>query len=480
MDSVSNIMDKQLVYTFLSIATTQDTSSGKKVPVDGMKLISAMAHKYGVPVTWVIDAHTAQEASPILTQGHEEHGDDIILQIEVSRVFGESGIPESKAEEIVVLRQRLPEFIRSEQEKVKEILNWAEPKIILADLKSEALVEILEELECVGLLDYNWTPAPDSSKRRNTSESPSPDESLSPAEGCPWGFFYTSRENYDAPAQSAGGLVGAAIASLDLNSVFHTGNSKIFSAEINAIRSAGLYADKNFNYPIALLDEYLKNCSWNRFVSFIQQQSAYEMEYANYEEYDSGTIRDIAEILEDLFRTVSTNPEIQSLSLSQAIDRYKREFEYTESLCMIFDGIVPPHIEINYFVPPEPRQKPPYPFMFFYYDRSCQMIFKEGEMTPVEMRNYFRPPFESKHYIEKEMPSISHFRPSRDRDKLILEFEIESVKRMPYGLAIWDDHSMFNLVSTNALQVKWIGDYLLFVRVDLEEGLNRIEVSLSI
>ncbi len=268
--------------------------------------------------------------------------------------------------------------------------------------------------------------------------------------------------------------------SLDLNSAFHTGNPQVFSANPGALRKSGLHLDEALNYPRALLDEYLKNCSWNRFVSFIQQQPAHEMEYANYDEYDSGTIREIADILEGVFREAESNPNIQALSLPQAIQLYKNEFQYTESCYMVFDGIVPPHVEINYFVPPEPKQKPPYPFTFFYYDNECQLIFKEGEMTPVEMKNYFRPPFESTHYVEKEMPSISNFHPSRDRDKLILEFEIESVKPMPFGLVIWDDHSMFSLVSTNARLVKWIGDYLLFIRIDLEEGLNRTEVSLTI
>ena len=147
---------------------------------------------------------------------------------------------------------------------------------------------------------------------------------------------------------------------------------------------------------------------------------------------------------------------------------------------MVFDGILPINTEINFYVPPEPKQKPPYPLTFFYYDRECQLIFREGQMTPIEMRNYFRPPFESRYYLEKEMPSISSFQPSRDRDKLIMEFEIESIKQMPYGLAIWDDHSMFGLVSANVRTVKWIGTYLLFIRTDLEEGLNRVEISLTI
>lgn len=430
-----------------------------------MKLIAALAHRHGIPVTWVVDSNSVQESKAVLTQGHRECDDDVILQIDVSRVFEESGsVPESKAEEIVIFRQRLPELIASEREKVRELLPWTDAGIIAPDLKSEVLIEILEEMGCIGLWDYRW---------RGTEEDAG-------ESGFPWSFFYASREHHDAPAQSAGGLVAVEGTSLDLNSVFHTGNPHIFSADPGVLRMSGLHLDEGINYPGALLDEYLRNCSWNRFMSFVQQQPAYEMEYANYDEYDSGTIREIAGILEGFFQAAKSNPDIQALSLSQAIQLYRREFEYTESCYMVFDGIVPPHVEINYYIPPEPKQKPPYPFTFLYYDRECQLIFREGEMTPVEMRNYFRPPFESKHYLEREMPSISNFRPSRDRDKLILEFEIESVKRMPYGLVIWDDHSMFSLVSTNARLVKWIGDYLLFVRMDLEEGLNQIEVSLVI
>ena len=147
---------------------------------------------------------------------------------------------------------------------------------------------------------------------------------------------------------------------------------------------------------------------------------------------------------------------------------------------MIFDSIIPSGIELDYFVQPEPNKKQEYPLTFFYYDSECQIVFREGQMTPIVVRNYAQPPFESKHYMEKEIPSISNFYPSRDRDKLVMEFEIESPKRMPYGLAVWDDHSMFNLVSTNARSVKWIGNYLLFMKVDLEEGMNKIEVTLAI
>ena len=110
-------MDGQLLYTFLSLATSRDTPSGKVVPVEGMKLISALAHRHGIPVTWIIDSHSVQESRSTLLQGHQECGDDVILFIDISRVLEDSGTtPASKAEEIVVLRQKLPEFVISERE----------------------------------------------------------------------------------------------------------------------------------------------------------------------------------------------------------------------------------------------------------------------------------------------------------------------------------------------------------------------------
>lgn len=467
-------MDGQLLYTFLSLATSRDTSSGKIVPVEGMKLISALAYSHHIPVTWIVDSYSVQESRSVILQGHQECGDDVVLLIDVSRALRESGVasPASKAEEIVILRQNLPDFITSEREKIKEMLPWSEVNVITTDVKADVLIQILEELGCIGLWGYDWNPA--------VPASTPPDDSLPQPGGCPWSFFYASGEHYDAPSQSAGGLVAVESTALDLNAVFHTGNSRIFSADSNSLRRSKLCSDEDVSYPKALMDEYLRNCSWNRFVIFPQQQAAREMEYASYDEYNKGTIGHIADILGVFFREVESNPDIQTLNLPQAIELYKREFEYTESCYMAFDSIVPPHIDIDFYVPPEPEQKPPYPFTFFYYDRECQLIFQEGQMTPVEMRNYFRPPFDSRHYAEKEMPSISSFRPTRDRDKLILEFEIESIKQMPFGLAIWDDHSTFSLVSTNARLVKWVGTHLLFIRMDLQEGLNRVEVSLTI
>jgi len=457
-------MSNQLLYTFLCSTKVCETRHGKVVPLDGIRLVAALAHKYGIPVTWVVDNESVEAAKDIINQGHIEYNDDLVLMIEPFSVLKEVTAP-SKAEELVILRQRLPEFIRLEQSKIKRLFPWTEARIIGASQKSSVLIQVLEEMDCIGLWGYRW----------EDSEA----DSIADG-GCPWSFFFASRNHHNIPSPYSGKLVAIQDTSIDLNSVFYTGNSHIFSSVPSYLRRSGLCKDDNSDYAKSLLDEYLINLPWNRFLIFTQYQPACDMEYDSYEVYDKGIIASTARIMEVFFQEVVSNPQIDPMTLSQAVRIYAHEFDRTESSYMIFDSISSSQADIDFFVPPKPKSKPPYPLTFFYYDSECLMIFREGQMTPVEVRNYIQPPFESRYNIEKEIPFISAFRPSRDRDKLIMEFEIESVKQMPFGLVIWDDHSMFNLVSTNARSVKWIGTHLLFVRVDLREGMNLIEISLAI
>jgi hypothetical protein len=456
-------MNDKLFYTFVCSTIPL---KGKPVPIEGIKLISALAHKQEIPVTWIVNKESVNEIKEIINQGHSEFKDNIILMIDPSIIFRETGIvPASKAEETVILRQRLPEIIASEQERVKKALPWADAKLVGTDFKTPALVQILEELNCTGLWGYHWEGA---------------DADDIGDKGCPWSFFYASKEHYNATSPYSSKIVAVENSSLNLNAVYYTGNHNVFSANPKSLWRSGLCKDKDESYSRAILNEYLKNCLWNKFLIFIQQLDACDMQYTSYENYDGGTIAGLADITDSFFQEISSSEQIQPLSIPDAISLYKSEFGRTESCSMIFDNIIPQQIELNFFTPPDPKKKHPYPLTFFYYDSECQIIFREGQMTPTEVRNYIQPPFESKHYIEKEIPSISKFHPFRDRDKLIMEFEIESAKRMPYGLAIWDDHSMFSLVSTNARAVKWIGTYLLFMKIDLDEGLNQIEVTLAI
>jgi len=458
-------MDNKLIYTFLCSILPRYPQHIGLTPVEGAKLISALAHKHGIPVTWILNSECVQEVKDVISMGHSGFGDDVVIMIDPTVIFKEAGItPSSKAEETVVLRQRLPELVISEQNKVKSAIPWTEAKVIGSDFKTSALIQVLDELECTGLWGYRW---------ENEGADGVGDK------GCPWSLFFASKDHYNIPARHDG-IVAVETSSLDLNAVYYTGNPQVFSANPKSLWASGLCTNKDDSYGKALLNEYLRNCSWNRSLFFAQELNAYDMEYARYKVYDSGTIAGLANLTDSFFREVESNEQIQPLSIPDAITLYKSEFQRTESCCMAFDSIVPQQTEVNYYAPPEPKRKHPYPFTFFYYDSECQIIFREGQMTPVEVRNYAQPPFESKHYLEKEVPSISKFYPFRDRDRLIMEFEIESAKRMPYGLVIWDDHSMFSLVSTSARSVKWIGTHLLFMRLELDEGMNQIEITLAI
>lgn len=459
-------MSDKLIYSFICDTNTQTNGGNKEVSIEGSKLISALAHKYDIPVTWLIEPISFSPIAGLINDGHIDHGDELVIFIDQALVFERDNFfPSSKAEEAVILRKKLPDLIRNQYDRVNSILPWAELKVLATNIRSPIFVETATNLGANGIWGYKWSYL-DEMKVINTT--------------CPWGFFYISTEHDGIPSSHMHGLVGAQFSSLDLTSSYYTENPSIFSPIPSYLHRSGLCRVDNYRYAKDLLGEYLNNLGWNRFLTFVQCQSARDLEYDSYITYGKDTIRDIVNIIEFFFNEVRSNSQIEVMSLPQAIEEYRREFSYTEPCCLAFDGILTSQDEIDYFIAPKPKNRPPYPLTFFYYDHECQLIFREGQILPVEVKNYLYPPLDSRYYIEKDIPSVISFRPARDRDRLIMEFEIESTKKMPFGLAIWDDHTPFRLVSTNARFVKWIGTYLLFVRANLREGMNLIEITLSI
>ena len=118
--------------------------------------------------------------------------------------------------------------------------------------------------------------------------------------------------------------------------------------------------------------------------------------------------------------------------------------------------------------------------LFSYYDAECQLVFEEGKIEPIQVTNYISPPVSSPNGAEVNLPQIEQFRPSRSRSQLRMQFTLESAKAMPYGLAVWGNHDGLTLATSNAQEVTWLGNRLLFVRVNLQVGKNEIEVVLTI
>jgi len=78
-DLLKNEKKGKLIFTFASLAFTIDSDWGKGVPKEGMERIAKVAHKYNIPVTWLIDPGSGRVMKNKLDEWHKKYGDDIAL-----------------------------------------------------------------------------------------------------------------------------------------------------------------------------------------------------------------------------------------------------------------------------------------------------------------------------------------------------------------------------------------------------------------
>ena len=69
-----------LVYTFVSYAAHYDTEWGKGVAIEGINRTAELAHRYGIPVTWIVNGRSVPVLAERIRDWHEKFGDDVILQ----------------------------------------------------------------------------------------------------------------------------------------------------------------------------------------------------------------------------------------------------------------------------------------------------------------------------------------------------------------------------------------------------------------
>ena len=208
-------------------------------------------------------------------------------------------------------------------------------------------------------------------------------------------------------------------------------------------------------------DCYAANVEWNRLLAYIQRIDPVEVASLTPEQLDK---------LDTYLAYVSETPDTQILSLPDVVRSCQEAGEQTQPTFLLDEA----KLEGGKVSTDSDKS------IFSYYDAECQLIFEEGKVEPVRVTNYISPPVSSRNGAEVNIPQIEQFRPSRSRSQLRMRFTIESTKAMPYGLAVWGNHDGLTLASSNAQEVTWLGDQLLFVRVNLQVGRNEIEVVLTI
>jgi len=122
----------------------------------------------------------------------------------------------------------------------------------------------------------------------------------------------------------------------------------------------------------------------------------------------------------------------------------------------------------------------PWPKTFLHYDRGAQMMFVEGKVEPVCIRNYARPWKAGEYFAEPDIPRARLIRNTQHAWSREIELEVTAPRPMPYGLALWGDYSLYHIEHAPGLvEGKILSPELLFLRYDFTEGANGIKVFLE-
>ena len=403
-----------------------------------MRRLAEVAHKHGIPITWGIGATSARSFAADLTEWHASHSDEVMLMVDIAPIWGSGTDSDDliqSAEHIVTMREKLPDYISSEKERVQRAIEWANPIIAGAGQKNHVLLYALAQIGFTGLWGYGWDDEGD--------------------EGCPFGCFFPSVDRHNFCGASTSGIVGIPHTSLLPTQAPH-GSEKTEDTDFQTQILNGA-AQQRF-------DCYAANATWNRWLAYIQRIDPVEVASLTEEQLDQ---------LDTYLGYVSEAPETQIMSLPDVVCAYQDVGEQMQPTFLLTDAKVESEGE-------EEASTDSGKSIFSYYDAQCQLVFEGGKLEPIQVTNYISPPVSSRNGAEVNLPQIEQFRPSRSRSQLRMQFTVESAKAMPYGLAVWGNHAGLTLASSNAQEVTWLGDRLLFVRVNLQAGKNEIEVVLTI
>ena len=215
-----------------------------------MRRLAEIAHKHGIPITWGVGATAARSFAADLTEWHTSHGDEVMLMIDISPVWGSGTDSDDlgrSAEHIVTMREKLPDYISSERARVQRAIEWANPFVAGAGQKNHVLLYALAQIGFAGLWGYGWDDGED--------------------EGCPFGCFFPSVDKHNFCGVSTSRVVGIPHASLlptQLHESAETEGTDFQSQILNGAAQRGF-------------DCYAANAAWNRWLAYIQRIDSVEV-----------------------------------------------------------------------------------------------------------------------------------------------------------------------------------------------------------
>lgn len=431
----------KLIFTFVSSTHEKDRGTGLRVPEDGIHKLADLAHKYDIPVTWLIDVETGTTMQEELNEWHDTYGDD--LGVSLKEGAGEI------------------------RESLRELFPWSEVSIIAETSHEGDETQVAQENGFSTIWGSCWEQVGiDGITDR----------------GAPWGLFYVSEDNYKIPSRSKGGIISGEWTSRDLLKSLHTGRPTTYSSDPNDVARAGICTGDDIEYWKTLFDNYIRNISNNEFVFFQQHQEAHEMENNRYIQiYTPEEIDETEEMLDRFFAYVKSYEElVEFKTLPEAVELYKTHYEETAPSVMLFDDA-----EVKapiFWYGRESTATGPWPQTLLYYDKDCQMAFIEGGFMPVMLRDYInrRTLNDPEYYHEYYQPDFDLDIPWEDVELSEVPIRIQSRKAMPYGAAFWYDFEKYRITQVDGAElIGPIEQKVALLRLNLEEGENWITVHLE-
>jgi len=428
------------MYMFASTATRHEKG---KTCLDGMRLLADTLHPLGVPITWIMSAGSARIAKDTLCKWHEEHGDAVAVQ--VPTLSGD--FEEKKA------------AIAGERDAIAEALPWAELTVAAGHQDFE-IPALLEDLGFDGLWGFCW-------------EQIEVDQITD--RGSPWGCYFMRRDQRLAPAGQRG-VVAMEWTARDLLKSYHSGNPCLYSTDPNDVARGGLCSWEEIGYWKDMADNYLRNTRYNEHVFLLQHQEAHEMERSDLCKcYTPEDIREAAVMLDGFVRHIKDRAVF--LTLPQAARLYRDTYAHAASSYMLWeDSPTPPYNpDYSWSTPTGP-----WPRTFLFHDCRAQLIFIEGKVEPVCIRNYGREWRSGEYFAEPMIPRARLVHNTRFGWRREIVIDVESPSAMPYGMALWGDYSLYQLDDCpGLLEGKMMSRELLFLRYDVVEGTNRFTIHLQ-
>ncbi|TYP73252.1 hypothetical protein [Paenibacillus methanolicus] len=442
----------KLIYTFVSYATLVDKSWGQGIAIEGIDRTAAIAHKHGIPVTWIVNAGSAPVLAERIGDWHARFGDDVILQVNFD------------ADESETSSSRLKEALEQGWAAVQRHFPWAATKVVARGRIYNGFLEAAEKLGFQGVWGYCW----EQTWWDGITHK-----------GIPWGSWYVDSHRFKVPHPGKGKLVACEWTARDLHATYHSGSPCVYSTDPNDVLRAGLCTGDDIEYWKSLFHDYLANTDHNEQVHFLQQQESHEMEYtARFKVYPASHVDECSGMLDQFFAYITQYP-ITLTTLPRAVEAYHDRHAVTAPSYMLTrDTRIRPAVN-EYTMTLGGTASGPWPDTFLYYDRDCQMAFIEGACAPDRLRSYVGKGDMSGEF-EEAVPQVFVSGYERADGRIRMTFEIGHWAPMPFGLAYWDDLRGYRVTScTTGVEAKQIQDRLIFLRFELTGAPARIELELA-